>query len=161
LTHGETADAMEHGRRRLRILQHEVEDADDEMIFASNHRRPSNHSRRKAPPGALMLKLCLSAALMVALASGDALAQAFGSVHCKASLRQIEIDLKATQRKLQSTANAAAADKCSAMNVHVITLDRAAVIYGRCMEESVREENVGKAKASAADVRDQIAKTCG
>jgi hypothetical protein len=106
------------------------------------------------------MKLILSAALLTVLASGDVHAQAFGSVHCKASLRQIEIDLKATIRKLQSVANAEAEAKCSALNVYVITLDRAAVIYGRCMEESVRTENVGKANASATDSRDQIAKTC-
>jgi hypothetical protein len=107
-----------------------------------------------------MLKLSLSAALLIVLASGDARAQVFGSVHCKASLRQIEIDLKATERKLQSVANAGAGEKCSALNVHVITLERAAVIFGRCTEERAREENVGQAKASAADFRDQIAKTC-
>jgi hypothetical protein len=108
-----------------------------------------------------MLKLFLCVALLSVLAGSEVHAQAFGSVHCKAALRNIDIDLKATERKLQSTAHAATADKCSAMNVHVITLDRAAMIYGRCIEESVREEKVGPAKASAADFRDMIAKTCG
>lgn len=108
-----------------------------------------------------MLKLFLCVALLSVLAGSQVHAQAFGSVHCKAALRNIDIDLKATERKLQSTINAATAEKCSAMNVHVITLDRAAVIYGRCMEEDARDENTGRAKASAADIRDMIAKTCG
>jgi hypothetical protein len=107
-----------------------------------------------------MLKLFLSAVLLTVVASGDVQAQAFGSVHCKAALRQVEADLQATGRKLQSVANAGADEKCSALNVQVITLDRAAVIYGRCVEESTRAEKVGGAKASAADLRDQIAKTC-
>lgn len=108
-----------------------------------------------------MLKLSLSAALLILLAGGDVHAQVFGSVHCKASLRQIETDLKATDRKLQSVADSGVEEKCSAMNVHAIMLERAAVIYGRCIEESTRAEKIVQANASAAGVRDQIAKTCG
>jgi hypothetical protein len=108
----------------------------------------------------LMLKP-VSALLFLLLAGSEVQAQAFGSVHCKASLRQVEIDLKATERKLQSVANGTAEEKCSAMNVHVLTLERAAVIFGRCTEGATREENVGQAQGSAADFRDRIAKTCG
>ncbi len=108
-----------------------------------------------------MNKLSLSAALLVMFASGDVHAQALGSVHCKASLRQIDIDLKATERKLQSVANGSTAEKCSAMNVHVFTLERGATLFSRCTEGRQRDENVAQAKASAADFRDQIAKTCG
>jgi hypothetical protein len=102
-----------------------------------------------------------AAALAVLFAGADAQAQALGSVNCKAALRNIEIDLKATERKLSSVENGTADQKCSAMNVHVITLDRAAVIFGRCTEAPARDEKVGQAQASAADFRDQIAKTCG
>lgn len=108
----------------------------------------------------VMLKAFVALSLLV-LAGSEVRAQAFGSVHCKASLRQIEIDLKATERKLQSVANGTAEEKCSAMNVHVLTLERAAVIFGRCTEGTAREENVGQARGSAADFRDRIAKTCG
>lgn len=137
------------------------------MTTISASRRPgprnSPDGRRKAEPSAAsfhMLKLSAAAALLVLLASGEVHAQALGSVHCKASLRQIDIDLKATERKLQSTANAAAEEKCSAMNVHVLTLERAAVIFGRCTEGRAREENLAQAEASVADFRDLIAKTC-
>lgn len=99
--------------------------------------------------------------ILLVLAHGEANAQAFGSVHCKASLRQIEIDLKATERKLQSVASGTAEEKCSAMKAHVFTLERAATIFGRCTEGRARDENIGQAEGSAADFRDQIAKTCG
>jgi hypothetical protein len=92
---------------------------------------------------------------------GQAHAQALGSVHCKASLRNIGIDLKATERKLSSVQNGSVEQKCSAMNVHVHTLERAREVFGRCLEASGRDGNVGQADASAADLRDQIAKTCG
>jgi hypothetical protein len=120
-------------------------------------------NRRKVlnpPPDHPILKV-FAALFLLLPAGGDAHAQALGSVHCKASLRQIEIDLKATDRKLQSVANGTAEEKCSAMNVHVFTLERAAVVYGRCTEGRARDENVGQAQGSAADARDQIAKTCG
>jgi hypothetical protein len=99
--------------------------------------------------------------LLLLIAGSQAHAQAFGSVHCKASMRQIEIDLKATDRKLQSVANGTTEEKCSAMNAHVFTLERAAVIFGRCTDGTARDENVGQAEGSAADFRDRIAKTCG
>jgi hypothetical protein len=107
-----------------------------------------------------MLKPFTVLFLLVA-ASGGAHAQAFGSVHCKASLRQIEIDLKAAEHKLQSVANGTANEKCSAMNVRALTLEHAAVIYGRCTEGREREERQGQTEGSAAGLRDQIAKTCG
>lgn len=102
-----------------------------------------------------------AALLLLVLASGAADAQALGSVHCKAALRQIDVDLKATDRKLQSVANGTVEEKCSAMKVHVLTLEHAAEVFGRCTEGRARDENVGQAEGSAADFRDMIAKTCG
>ncbi|BCJ90147.1 hypothetical protein IZ6_08820 [Terrihabitans soli] len=107
-----------------------------------------------------MLKLA-AALLLLLVAGGEVHAQAFGSVHCKAALRQIETDLQATGRKLQSTENGATAEKCSAMNVHVLTLEHAAEVYGRCIAGQERDEKLGRTNVSAADLRDLIAKTCG
>ena len=90
-----------------------------------------------------------------------ALAQTLGSVNCKASLREIDAVLKATERKLESVRNSAGEETCSAMRVHVLTLERAGEIFGRCTEGGEREQKVGQADASAAGIRAEIAQSCG
>jgi hypothetical protein len=95
------------------------------------------------------------------LAAPPAFAQALGSVHCKAALRQIDIDLKATQRKLDSVQTSTADAKCSAIRVHVLTLEHASEVFGRCTEGQERMENVGQADASAAEFRAKFAQSCG
>jgi hypothetical protein len=104
-----------------------------------------------------MLRVVLIA--FFALAVTPASAQVLGSVHCKASLRQIDIDLKATQRRLDAVQTQD--DKCSAMRVHVLTLERASQIFARCTEGPARDENVGQAENSAADTRILMERGCG
>jgi hypothetical protein len=114
------------------------------------------------PSAASLSKLTgLAAALMLSLGGTQAHAQAFGSVHCKAAIRFVGVDLQATERKLSSVENGTVDEKCSAMRVRVLTLEHASEVYGRCMEGNERADNVGQAEASAAGLRDQIAKTCG
>jgi len=106
----------------------------------------------------------IRAALLFAcliVAAQPALAQVFGSVHCKAALRQIDIDLKATQRKLDSVQTSTGAEKCSAMRVHVLTLEHASEVFGRCTEGGERADKVGQADASAAELRETFAQSCG
>ena len=97
----------------------------------------------------------------VVLFAPPAFAQVFGSVHCKAALRQIDVDLKATQRKLDSVQTSTLAEKCSAMRVHVLTLEHASEVFGRCTEGGERSDRVGQADASAAELRATFAQSCG
>lgn len=103
-----------------------------------------------------MFRVVLAAVFVFAT---PAFAQVFGSVHCKASLRQIDIDLKATQRRLDTVRTQE--DTCSAMLVHVLTLDRASQIFGRCKEGADRDQAVGKAGSSAASLRSEMERKCG
>jgi hypothetical protein len=103
-----------------------------------------------------MLRIAVIASLAFAT---PASAQVFGSVHCKASLRKIGLELKATQRRLDTVE--APDDVCSAMRVHVLTLDRASEIFGRCKEGADRDEAVGKADSSAASLRSEMERSCG
>jgi hypothetical protein len=106
----------------------------------------------------------IRAALLFAclvLAAPPAFAQAFGSVHCKAALRQIDVDLGATQRKLDSVQTSTLAEKCSAMRVRVLTLEHASEVFGRCTEGGERSDRVGQADTSAAEMRATFAQNCG
>jgi hypothetical protein len=100
-------------------------------------------------------------AVLTIFGASPAYAQAFGSVHCKASLRQIEVDLKAAQKRLEAVQNSSAADQCSAMRVHAIILEQGGIVFGRCTEGRERDENVAQANTSAAEFRAKIAQNCG
>ena len=92
--------------------------------------------------------------------SSPAFGQALGSVHCKASLRQIEVDLNATQLRLDAVELADSAKKCSAQRVRAVMLERADQIYGRCLEGTERETKTRDAQSGAAALREKIAEGC-
>ena len=47
------------------------------------------------------------------------------------------------------------------MRVHVLTLEHASEVFGRCTEGSERSDKVGQADASAAELRATFAQSCG
>jgi hypothetical protein len=95
------------------------------------------------------------------LNAAPAAAQTFGSVLCKASLRKLNDDLGGSQRRVETTANAATETKCEALNVRKFVLEEAVRVYGRCMDGSALEEKLTQTKNSAAEIRIEIERTCG
>jgi hypothetical protein len=107
---------------------------------------------------ARFVSLIFSVLLLTAV---PAAAQTLGSVLCKASLRKLESDLGGSQRKVETTAQAAIDEKCQALNVRKFVLEEALRVYGRCADGSAREEKLAQTENSAAEIRIEIERTCG
>lgn len=88
-------------------------------------------------------------------------AQTFGSVLCKASLRKLNDDLGGSQRRVETTAQAALDTRCEALNVRKFVLEEAVRVYGRCTDGSARDEKLAETENSAAEIRIEIERTCG
>lgn len=97
----------------------------------------------------------------VIFCSAPAAAQIFGSVLCKASLRKLEDDLGGSQRKVETTAQAATDERCQALNVREFVLEEAVRVYGRCLDGTEREQKLAETDDSAAGIRMEIERTCG
>jgi len=95
------------------------------------------------------------------LLATPASAQALGSVHCKASLREIDISVGAAQRKSESVQTKGLTEKCSAMRVEHEMLKQQSVILGRCTTGDERDAKTRIADTSAADLQEKISEGCG
>ena len=95
------------------------------------------------------------------LLAGPASAQALGSVLCDGSMKKINAEMKATEMRVQQLEHAPAPEKCSAMRVHLIMLQRADEVFGRCLAGPPRDEKLAPIKSSAAYLGTYVAENCG
>jgi hypothetical protein len=91
---------------------------------------------------------------------GTAHAQAPESVLCHANIRKLDAELQATERRVDALNNAAKAERCSAMRVHLNVLFRAKDLYGRCLREEQREQRLPPLSGSTAYFRTYVGENC-
>jgi hypothetical protein len=76
-------------------------------------------------------------------------------------MKKINAEMKATEMRVQKLEQAPEPEKCSAMRVHLLVLQRADEVFGRCLAGPPRDEKLGPIKGSAAYFGTYVAENCG